>query len=153
MSRIQVSFINNTFSDVSLFHVEPASGREILEFVMMPGTTSAISRDLPVGLEWRMRNAEDGAQVGTYRTTDADRQQYLVGGHRIGKDDLRIECYGTVDELNSVIGLCRLHTRPQRAEEAEPLAELDAILAGKTVTPSYHMTDGCIISYDKRQKG
>lgn len=53
----------------------------------------------------------------------------LVGGHRIGKDDLRIECYGTVDELNSVIGLCRLHTRPQRAEEAEPLGELDAILA------------------------
>jgi peroxiredoxin len=30
---------------------------------------------------------------------------------------------------------------------------LDAILAGKAVTPSYHMTDGCIISYDKRQKG
>ena len=53
----------------------------------------------------------------------------LVGGHRIGKDDLRIDCYGTVDELNSVIGLCRLHTRPQRAEEAEPLGELDAILA------------------------
>lgn len=29
---------------------------------------------------------------------------------------------------------------------------LDAILSGKTVTPSYRMTDGCIISYDKRQK-
>lgn len=29
----------------------------------------------------------------------------LVGGHRIAKDDLRIECYGTVDELNSVIGV------------------------------------------------
>ena len=27
---------------------------------------------------------------------------------------------------------------------------LDAVLAGKAVTPSYHMTDGCIISYDKR---
>lgn len=53
----------------------------------------------------------------------------LVGGHRIGKDDLRIECYGTVDELNSVVGLCRLHTRPQRAEEAAALGELDAILA------------------------
>lgn len=30
---------------------------------------------------------------------------------------------------------------------------LDAVLAGKAVTPSYHMTDGCIISYDKRSKG
>ena len=27
---------------------------------------------------------------------------------------------------------------------------LDAVLAGKAVTPSYHMTDGCIISYGKR---
>jgi cob(I)alamin adenosyltransferase len=53
----------------------------------------------------------------------------LVGGHRVGKDDLRIDCYGTVDELNSVLGLARQHTRPQRPEEAGPLAELDAILA------------------------
>jgi peroxiredoxin len=29
---------------------------------------------------------------------------------------------------------------------------LDAILAGKAVTPSYQMTDGCIISFDKRSK-
>ena len=31
----------------------------------------------------------------------------LLGGARVGKDNLRIEAYGTVDELNSVIGLCR----------------------------------------------
>lgn len=29
----------------------------------------------------------------------------LFGGTRISKDDLRIEAYGTVDELNSFIGL------------------------------------------------
>lgn len=29
----------------------------------------------------------------------------LVGGARVAKDDLRIETYGTVDELNSVIGV------------------------------------------------
>jgi cob(I)alamin adenosyltransferase len=29
----------------------------------------------------------------------------LFGGKRVGKDDLRIDCYGTVDELNSFIGL------------------------------------------------
>ncbi|MDL2256026.1 cob(I)yrinic acid a,c-diamide adenosyltransferase [Parabacteroides sp. OttesenSCG-928-K15] len=29
----------------------------------------------------------------------------LVGGHRVSKGDLRIETYGTVDELNSFIGL------------------------------------------------
>lgn len=30
----------------------------------------------------------------------------LVGGLRVPKDDLRIEAYGTVDELNSILGLC-----------------------------------------------
>jgi cob(I)alamin adenosyltransferase len=29
----------------------------------------------------------------------------LIGGTRVQKSDLRIECYGTVDELNSYIGL------------------------------------------------
>lgn len=29
----------------------------------------------------------------------------LVGGKRVFKDDLRVDCYGTVDELNSAIGL------------------------------------------------
>ncbi len=31
----------------------------------------------------------------------------LVGGQRVPKDHLRIEAYGTVDELNAVVGLCR----------------------------------------------
>ncbi|MBI4508917.1 MAG: cob(I)yrinic acid a,c-diamide adenosyltransferase [Deltaproteobacteria bacterium] len=31
----------------------------------------------------------------------------LVGGDRVPKDSLRIEAYGTVDELNAVLGLCR----------------------------------------------
>jgi cob(I)alamin adenosyltransferase len=30
----------------------------------------------------------------------------LVGGKRISKSSLRIKAYGTVDELNSVIGIC-----------------------------------------------
>ena len=31
----------------------------------------------------------------------------LVGGQRVAKDDLRIDCYGTVDELNAFVGLAR----------------------------------------------
>lgn len=31
----------------------------------------------------------------------------LADGTRIQKDDLRIECYGTIDELNSILGICR----------------------------------------------
>lgn len=32
----------------------------------------------------------------------------LVGGKRVPKDDLRLEAYGTLDELNSVLGLARV---------------------------------------------
>ena len=33
----------------------------------------------------------------------------LAGGQRLQKDDLRIECYGTVDELNAFIGSARIN--------------------------------------------
>lgn len=41
------------------------------------------------------------------RGGDAGRTR-LVGGQAVDKDDLRIECYGTVDELNAVVGGARL---------------------------------------------
>jgi cob(I)alamin adenosyltransferase len=44
----------------------------------------------------------------------------LVGGQKIAKDDLRIECYGTVDELNSFIGAARA-TAEQATAPHEPL--------------------------------
>lgn len=47
----------------------------------------------------------------------------LVGGQRVPKDVLRIECYGTVDELNSFIGLARVS-----CTESDALATLAAIL-------------------------
>ncbi len=31
----------------------------------------------------------------------------LIGGTKVLKSDLRIEAYGTIDELNSYVGLCR----------------------------------------------
>jgi cob(I)alamin adenosyltransferase len=32
----------------------------------------------------------------------------LVGGQRVAKDALRIECYGTVDELNAFVGMAQV---------------------------------------------
>jgi len=40
------------------------------------------------------------------KTGDAG-ETSLFGGTRVQKDALRIEAYGTVDELNSLIGVCR----------------------------------------------
>lgn len=40
-----------------------------------------------------------------YTKTGDDGTTALFGGQRVGKDDLRIQSYGTVDELNAVVGL------------------------------------------------
>ncbi len=40
-----------------------------------------------------------------YTKTGDDGTTALFGGQRVGKDDLRIQSYGTVDELNAVIGI------------------------------------------------
>ncbi len=40
-----------------------------------------------------------------YTRTGDDGETALVSGERLPKDALRIECYGTVDELNAFVGL------------------------------------------------
>jgi cob(I)alamin adenosyltransferase len=40
----------------------------------------------------------------------------LLSGDRIGKDDPRVEAYGTVDELISVLGVAKIHSTPRIAE-------------------------------------
>lgn len=56
------------------------------------------------------------------RTGDAG-QTHLVGGQRVPKDNLRIDCYGTVDELNAFVGAARV-----TAESLPAVASLAAIL-------------------------
>ncbi len=41
-----------------------------------------------------------------YTKTGDDGTTGLVTGARVRKDDLRVECYGTVDETNAAVGLC-----------------------------------------------
>jgi cob(I)alamin adenosyltransferase len=58
-----------------------------------------------------------------YTRTGDKGQTGLAGGQRVPKDHLRIEAYGTVDELNSVIGLVRAFNRPllKRLSQARTL--------------------------------
>jgi cob(I)alamin adenosyltransferase len=54
------------------------------------------------------------------RTGDAG-QTHLAGGQQIPKDDLRIDCYGTVDELNACVGAARATAEELSARTAQLL--------------------------------
>ena len=57
-----------------------------------------------------------------YTRTGDDGTTALGSGRRVAKYDLRVECYGTLDETNAAIGLARVHTG-----SSDPT--LDAMLA------------------------
>src|SRR5215813_2478241 len=74
-----------------------------------------------------------------YTKTGDDGETGLFAGPRVRKDDPRIEAYGTVDELNAVLGLARCEPIPQDARlppDRLPTTcgrlppEIDALLAG-----------------------
>jgi cob(I)alamin adenosyltransferase len=54
-----------------------------------------------------------------YTRTGDGGQTSLGDGKRVGKDALRVEAFGTVDEANAALGMARLHAK----------GEMDAMLA------------------------
>lgn len=75
-----------------------------------------------------------------YTRKGDDGSTALGFGGRVAKDDLRIACYGTVDELNSTIGLARASVLP---------AELDAPLA-RVQNDLFHLgADLCVPEAEK----
>jgi cob(I)alamin adenosyltransferase len=75
------------------------------------------------------------------RTGDAG-ETGLGGGQRVGKDSLRIETYGTVDELNSVIGVAL----------AAGLDERLAASLRRVQNELFHLgSDLCILEEDKER--
>ena len=55
-----------------------------------------------------------------YTKTGDGGQTRLASGATVSKTDPRVEAYGTVDELNAVIGVARLHagSRPDQTNGA-----------------------------------
>jgi cob(I)alamin adenosyltransferase len=60
------------------------------------------------------------------RTGDAG-ETGLVGGKRVAKDSQRIEAYGTIDELNSIVGLARAFNE-ETLDEHDAHRFLDVVL-------------------------
>jgi cob(I)alamin adenosyltransferase len=54
----------------------------------------------------------------------------LVGGARVSKASLRVEAYGEVDELNSVIGLARAKAQDQEINEILGMIQNDLFTLG-----------------------
>lgn len=77
-------------------------------------------------------------------------QTSLIGGDRVSKHHIRIEAYGTVDELNSYIGILRSFTKdelnqPILSEIQDRLFTLGSLLASapnsKMIVPDLHIAD------------
>lgn len=66
-------------------------------------------KDPNIGLSRIYTRTGDGGDTG------------LTGGTRIPKDDLRIDCYGTVDELNAFLGLARAAALDQNQSKDDHL--------------------------------
>jgi cob(I)alamin adenosyltransferase len=65
-----------------------------------------------------------------YTRTGDTGQTSLVGGMRVSKASLRVDAYGDVDELNSVIGLARAQGRDQEIDEALSVIQNDLFTLG-----------------------
>lgn len=85
-----------------------------------PSVNGAVIRD--------QRHILDRMKI--YTRTGDDGSTALFGGSRVGKDDFRVEAYGTVDEANSALGLAR--------------AELAAEAAGRRAAGGGAVTDATI---------
>lgn len=80
-----------------------------------PRSTSVADRDKAfqdprVALSRIYTRTGDGGETG------------LTGGSRVPKDDVRIDAYGTVDELNAFVGLCRAAALDQTQSKDDALA-------------------------------
>jgi len=66
----------------------------------------------------------------------------LGDGSRVDKDDARVEAFGTVDELNSCIGLIRAETLPEGLDEYLSEIQHDLFdLGGELSVPGYHVVN------------
>ncbi|MDQ1346958.1 MAG: cob(I)alamin adenosyltransferase [Acidobacteriota bacterium] len=75
-----------------------------------------------------------------YTRTGDDGSTALGSGTRVAKDNLRVDCYGTVDELNSQLGVALSQAPPESL--AAPLARIQNDL--------FHLgADLCVTEADK----
>lgn len=97
-----------------------------------------------------------------YTKTGDKGQTSLVGGSRVSKSDLQVECYGTIDEANSMLGLaysntCQEYIRTtihaiqgrlfslgaELASDEEGASKLKGLISEEDVDFLEHVVDTC----------
>ncbi|EOS27301.1 ATP:cob(I)alamin adenosyltransferase [Lachnospiraceae bacterium 3-1] len=97
-----------------------------------------------------------------YTKTGDKGQTSLVGGSRVRKSDLQVECYGTIDEANSMLGLaysntCQEYIRTtvhaiqgrlftlgaELASDGEGASKLESLISEEDVSFLEHVVDTC----------
>ena len=82
--------------------------------------------------------------VKIYTKTGDQGMTGLLGKDRVSKDDVRIEAYGTVDELNAVLGLVRAHGLEPALDGLAAQLQEELFVAGSALAdpspggPFYH---------------
>ena len=103
-----------------------------------------------------------------YTKTGDKGQTSLVGGSRVRKSDLQVECYGTIDEANSMLGLaysntCQEYIRTtvhaiqerlfslgaELASDGEGAAKLKSLISEDDVAFLEHVVDTCTATTGK----
>ncbi len=78
----------------------------------------------------------------TYTRTGDLGETGLFGGPRVGKDMTRIEAFGTVDELNSVLGVVRAETLPDDVERVLERIQTELLDLGAELASSDPVKQG-----------
>ena len=78
-------------------------------------------------------NRGSGSAVRIYTKSGDDGFTGLLGSGRVPKDDLRVEAYGTVDELNAALGVARADGLDPRADGLVALLQDELFVVGSAL--------------------
>ena len=78
-------------------------------------------------------NPGEDIAVKIYTKTGDDGTTGILGRGRVPKDDLRIAAYGTVDELNALLGVARAHGLDAAAEPIVAQLQNELFLVGSAL--------------------
>lgn len=82
-----------------------------------------------------------------YTRTGDDGTTGLADGSRVAKDSLRMECMGTVDELNAALGVTLAYPLPPAVHEAlSPVQHALFDLGGELALPSHPALDAAAVA-------